>query len=307
MTERDATAAARLAAAAERCLMPLGVVPLSDGEFALFRELTARETGVALGPGKRSLVQARLGRRLRALGLATFREYHDYLMQHDEGQAELMRFVGAITTHKTSFFREPHHFAYLAGPWASQLVAARGRARRLRLWSVGCSTGEEAYTLAMVLSEAGLVPPRWDTEILAADIDPTVLAHAAEGRYTRQQIGTIPPDLFRRYWRDEGETAQARPELRALVRLGQFNLATPWDVRGAFDVIVCRNVIIYFDRLMQDRVLERLLSALVADGLLILGHAESVIGRIDSVYSVGPTIYARKPGLPGASGEAFGR
>ena len=282
-------------AAAERLLAPLAVVPVTDREFALFQDLMARETGIVLGPRKRSLLQARLGRRLRALGLESFREYHEFLMHRDQDQAELARFVGAITTHKTSFFREAHHFEYLGGPWAAarSAAASRGGARRLRLWSAGCSTGEEAYTLAMVLAKVGLVAPRWDTQILASDIDPSVLTQATEGRYAEHQAAPIPPDLRRRYWQEEGGIVQARFELRALIRVSRFNLAAPWEAPQPFDVILCRNVLIYFDQQAQDRILARLVRALEPGGLLMLGHAESAIGRVENVRPVGPTIYAK--------------
>jgi chemotaxis protein methyltransferase CheR len=279
---------------------PPGVVPLTDREFALFSGLAARETGIVLGPRQRSLLQARLGRRLRALGLENFREYHQFLMHRDPDQAELARFVGAITTHKTSFFREAHHFTYLGSPWAGARSAAanHGAERRLRLWSAGCSSGEEAYTLAMVLAEAGLVAPRWDTQILASDIDPGVLAHATEGRYTEHQAAHIPLDLRRRYWQEEGGTVRARPELRVLIHARRLNLAEPWEAAEGFDVILCRNVLIYFDQQARDRILGRLVQALRPGGLLMLGHAESAIGRVENVRPLGPTIYVKTVGEP---------
>jgi chemotaxis protein methyltransferase CheR len=218
-------------------------------------------------------------------------------MHHDPEQSELARFVGAITTHQTSFFREAHHFEYLRGPWATMQVAASrdGAPRRLRLWSAGCSTGEEAYTLAMVLAEVGLVAPQWDTQILASDIDPRVLAQASQGRYSERQAAHIPLNLRRRYWQNGGDTVQAGPALRALIRVSRLNLAEPWPAHEAFDVILCRNVLIYFDQHTQDRILARLVKALEPGGLLILGHAESALGRVQRVRPIGPTMYAKTP------------
>lgn len=273
---------------------------VSDREFELFRRLVHERTGIALGPHKRHLLRARLGRRLRALGLSTFGEYYDYLTDPEAGGAEEMSaFINAITTNKTDFFREPHHFDYLSGHWAQSRKADARRAggRRLRLWSAACSSGEEAYTLAMTLSEAQLVPPAWDTRILASDIDTDMLEQARAGVYPIDRTGPVPPELLKRYFlrRAHGDTVEVRvrPELRSLVTVRRINLADPaWPIRTRFDAIFCRNALIYFDRTTQKIILERLVSQLEPGGLLFLGHAESVYGLIDGLQHLGNTIYA---------------
>ena len=282
----------------------LGDLPITDREFARFRALVYERTGIALGPHKRHLLRARLGRRLRALGLATFSAYYDYLTHPATGPEEMVAFINAITTNKTDFFREPHHFAFLGGRWAEarRAEAERTGRRRLRLWSAACSSGEEAYTLAMVLSEARLVPPLWDTRILASDIDTEMLAQAAAGVYARERTHPVPPELRARYFvrrRDaEGDALGVRPELRALVTVRRINLAEPeWPIRTRFDVILCRNALIYFDRPMQRRIVERLVALLGPGGLLVRGHAESLYGLVDGVVHLGQTIYARAADL----------
>jgi chemotaxis protein methyltransferase CheR len=279
---------------------------LADREFQLFRTLVHEWTGIALGPHKRHLLRARLGRRLRTLGFATFAEYYQYLMDPAAGGAGEMRtFINAITTNKTDFFREAHHFQYLGGSWAHgrRLEGDRSGRRRLRVWSAACSSGEEAYTLAIVLSEARLVPPLWDTRILASDIDTNVLAQAVEGVYPMERTAPVSRALLHRYFLHrrgpDGEQVRARPELQQMLTVRRINLAEPaWPIRTRFDVIFCRNALIYFDRAMQKAILERLVSQLEPGGLLFLGHAESVFGLIDGLAHLGNTIYARASDLP---------
>jgi chemotaxis protein methyltransferase CheR len=286
--------------------LPAGDTALSEREFELFRRLIYTRTGIALGPQKRPLLRARLHGRLRALGIASFGEYYRYLTDGAQ-PGEMTTFINAITTNKTDFFREPHHFSFLSERWAPARRAATvsGESRRIRIWSAACSTGEEAYTLAMVLSEARLVPPLFDMRILASDIDTQVLRHASEGIYARERVAPIPVPLLRRYFlRSTAEPTQlrVRPELRQLVTFRQINLADAhWPIRAHFDVIFCRNALIYFDRPGQRAVLQRLLAVLKPDGLLFLGHAESVFGLEEGLVHLGNTIYTR------SSGGAVGR
>lgn len=282
--------------------MTLGAVELamSDEEFRLFQRLLRAHSGIALGSHKRYLGEARLARRLRALGLSSFAAYHDYLTTGDAGGEELIRFVNAMTTNKTDFFREPHHFRYLTEVWAPTVRqrAARTGERRVRLWSAGCSTGEEPYTLAMTVTEA-LGPSGWDLRILASDIDTEVLARAEAGVYTAAQLEPVPPQLRERSFAPVGEPGgerrwQVRPELRALIAFRRINFNDdPWPIRTQFDVIFCRNALIYFDRSDQQRILTRLNGFLQADGVLCLGHSESVLGLLGEVRHVGHTTYRK--------------
>ena len=283
---------------------------LSDKEFEIFRALVYEHTGISLSESKRPLLQARLTRRLRALGLATFSEYHRVLTERDSSGDELGRFVNAITTNKTDFFREPHHFRHLAEEWvpAAKARAANSGARAIRIWSAGCSTGEEPYSIAMTIREALGTAAGWDVKILASDLDTDVLARAEAGVYSVEQAAPVPQAMLRRHFlRGRGADAghvRVRPELRSLITFRRINfLDARWPIRGQLDIIFCRNVIIYFDRPTKQRVLERFLGLLKDDGLLILGHSESVHGLLDGVkhlgtYDVPPDLHGRA-GRPG--------
>ena len=276
---------------------------LSDREFQIFRRLVATHSGIALGPHKRALLQARLGRRLRTLGLATFADYHRLLVEGDTQGEELVRFINAVTTNKTHFYREAHHFAYLAERWAPAVVgrASRGGERALRIWSAGCSTGEEAYTIAMTVADALPLAGGWSVRILASDIDTEVLKRGAAGIYSIEAAGAIPPAALKRHFlRGTGTSRglmRVRPALRSLVTFRRINLLeAPWPVGASFDVIFCRNVLIYFDRPTQQRVLERLGTCLNDDGVLVLGHSEGILGMMNGLRHVGHTIYHKEPG-----------
>ncbi len=277
-------------------------IVLTDEEFESFRQLLQAHSGIALGPHKRYLVQSRLSRRLRALALPSFAAYREYLTSGDPGGEELTRFVNAMTTNKTDFFREPHHFRYLTDVWAPAMRrhAERTHERKIRLWSAGCSSGEEPYTLAMTVREV-LGGPGWDVRILASDIDTEILARAEAGVYTSAQIEPVPSPLrdrsFVKLPGDEGEPRwQVRPELRQMVAFRRINFNDqPWPIRVQFDVIFCRNALIYFDRRGQERILARLNGLLKTGGVLCLGHSETVLGLLNGVTRVGATIYRKDP------------
>lgn len=284
---------------------------IGDREFALFRDLVHAHTGISLSLQKRYLLQARLGKRLRALGLTTYADYHQRLVEEGDTRGELTRFINAITTNKTDFFREAHHFQYLSDVVVPGFKARAGAGgdRRLRIWSAGCSSGEEPYTIAMTLGEALGAGVPCDVKILASDIDTDILARAAAGVYAVEQVGPIPKPLLARYFL-RGSAGQAglvrvRPELQAMIRFRRINfLDEPWPIRTSFDVIFCRNVLIYFDRPTQQRILERLVGLLKADGLLFLGHSESIHGLLKGLAHLGHTIYQRMPAAPVTGGSA---
>ena len=271
-----------------------GEAELSDKEFEALRQLIYTHTGIALAPYKRYLVQARLGRRLRALNLATYAEYHELLVSGNG--AELTEFINAMTTNKTDFFRESHHFDYLRATW---LPARRAvGARRLRLWSAACSTGEEPYTIAVTVLDALDGAAGWDVKILASDIDTEVLARAEAGTYTMEQVKPVPPPLLTKYFqRGRGQqegSVRVTPAVRSLIAFRRINfLDDPWPIRATFDAIFCRNVLIYFDRPTQQRLLTRLLGYLAPDGLIFLGHSETAFGLVAGLSPVGATIYRR--------------
>lgn len=277
---------------------PLAVT-VSDQEFRLFQDLVKAHTGIALSEHKRNLVCSRLGKRLRALKLASLKSYYDYLSA-EVGQAELEHFVNAITTNKTDFYREKPHFDFLEQEmvpgWKAR--AAKAGERRIRIWSAGCSSGEEPYTLAITLRKAIENFPAWDVRILASDIDTEVLGRAAQGIYPAERVAEIPKSILERYFlRGKGAHdgfVQVVPEVRNLVTFRRINLQEdPWPIRASFDCIFCRNVIIYFDRPTQRRLMERFAGYLKDDSYLFLGHSESLYGMSDQFTALRNTIYRK--------------
>jgi chemotaxis protein methyltransferase CheR len=278
-----------------------GRLAITDPEFRQFREFIHLHTGIALSEHKRALVCSRLARRLRHYRFASYSQYYELLTQADPDDAELMEMINAITTNKTDFFRESHHFTFLV----EQVFPAyrQGAARRLRLWSAAAATGEEAYSLAIAVNEAFSSSSAWDVRILATDIDTQVLAHAQNAIYTLDHAHAIGPTRLRRYFLKGAGTneglLQVKQELKDLVQFQQLNLIDdPWPMRGPFDVIFCRNVLIYFDKATQHRILERLAALLRKDGYLMLGHAESMHGFDRLFRPVGHSIYQARTGRP---------
>lgn len=275
-------------------LTPEGSFRISDSEFRWLRDLIHAHTGIVLSTHKRALLCSRLGKRLRHHRLTRFGDYYHLLTERDADGTELVEMINAITTNKTDFFREAHHFRFLA-----EHLYPRVRARRparLRLWSAGTATGEEAYTLAINVRESFAADPATDIRILATDIDTNVLAHGERGVYTADQARHIPEALLHRYfWRGQGTNAgqvKAKPALADLIRFRRLNLLdNPWPIHGPFDAILCRNVIIYFDRETQRQLIARLARLLRPDGYLLLGHSESVHDRGSGLRHVGQSVY----------------
>ena len=266
----------------------------SEEDFQALRVLVKSLTGIHLSEQKRELVYGRLTRRLRALQLRSFAEYRDRLTRDQQEVAEL---CNAITTNLTSFFREPHHFQYLRDHVLAPLAADPGRGRRLRIWSAGCSTGEEPYSIAMAVLEALPEPERWDVKILATDLDSEVLERARRGVYPAERTGNISPELLERFFieRQEpgGPCRQIAPQVAALVTFKQLNLIHDLPMRGPLDAIFCRNVVIYFDKETQRELFARIARLQRSGGLLFLGHSESLFKVCDSYALIGKTIHRR--------------
>jgi len=275
--------------------LPTGDFSMSHAEFQRLRELVREHTGIALSPAKRQLIYGRLARRLRALQIQTFREYITLL---ERGEAsELEEFINAVTTNLTSFFREPHHFEFLAGQALSSLLAKPAAARRLRIWCCAASTGEEAYSVAMVLREAQQQLAGWDVKLLATDLDSAVIAAAAAGVYTEERFQGMKAKRVARFF-EKGSGTQAgkyraREELRSLTTFRQLNLMQEWPMRGPFDAIFCRNVIIYFDKPTQRVLFERMARLQRPGDFLFLGHSESLYRVSERYELIGRTIYRR--------------
>jgi chemotaxis protein methyltransferase CheR len=247
---------------------------------------------------------------VRQLRLRTYRDYYEYLMTRDSTGEERTRFVNAVTTNKTDFFREPHHFEYLRRVWlpALRVHAHKTGNRRVRIWCAGCSTGEEAYSIAMTLAD-GLPGLRdWDVRILASDIDTAALTVAQSGTYRLDRLRSASAPVPRRYFLRStpacGGVARVVTWLRDLIVFRRINLIDdPWPIRTHFDVIFLRNVVIYFDRHTKARLFERLETVLGDGGLLILGHSESLIGFDTDLRCIGQTIYQKHRALRAAAGS----
>lgn len=263
----------------------------ADRHFDWFRREVARVSGIHLSDAKRELVYSRLVRRLRALGLDGFDAYTKVVERDPD---ELTHFVNALTTNLTSFFRESHHFDYLRETLIPHLLEQRRHERRIRIWSAGCSTGEEPYSLAMTLAEAIPRIDDWDVKILAVDIDSNVVATAAEGIYQGARSSGLSDARRARWFDDLGDgRIKAKPQLKALLRFGQLNLMSDWPFNGPFDAIFCRNVVIYFERDTQARLFDRIIDKLANDGNLFIGHSESLFNVTDRVALIGRTVYRK--------------
>ena len=266
---------------------------LQEGDFRKISALVMRTTGIVISEKKRAFLQGRLSRRLRALGMSGFDEYTK-MLAGPAGAAEQQALVNAVTTNHTSFFREPHHFEYLTRTVFPSLVNRQGRgAGRIRIWSAGCSTGEEPYTLAMTLREYGPMAA-WDCKILATDLDTNVVNRAADGLYDAERLETIPPNYRKRYVTVEPDGRIAMNDsLRSLISFGSLNLLEAWPMKGPFDVIFCRNVVIYFDKPTQARLFDRYADLLKPDGWLMVGHSESLLNVTDRFKLIDRTVYSR--------------
>lgn len=267
---------------------------LQDSDFNQIVKLVMDTAGIVLSEKKRAFVLGRLGRRLRILGLSDFAEYCR-LLESPDGDTERHNLINAITTNHTSFFRESHHFDYLAKTILPALDAARGnRPGRLRIWSAGCSTGEEPYTIAMTLRGCEPLLADWDVKILATDLDTNVVAHAAAGAYDPERLESIPAAYRKRYVTERLDGhAHMNDELRSLIMFAPLNLLESWPMTGPFDIIFCRNVVIYFDKPTQRRLFDRYANMLKPDGWLFVGHSESLANVTDRFNAVGRTIYRR--------------
>lgn len=270
---------------------------LGDAEFNFLRTFVYEQCGISLGEHKRQLVQGRLLRRLRALKLRDFKSYCE-LLRHDP-QAELGELASAISTNVTAYFRESHHFDLLTNELLPRWLAEKKNGGRLRVWSAGCATGEEPYTLAIVLAEAlEKHGSHVDAKILATDLSPQALGTARKGVYPIERLEGVSAERRRRWFlRGEGEYDQyacVHPRLRELVSILPLNLLHDWPMQGPFDAIFCRNVVIYFDKPTKQRLFQRYAGLLPDGGYLFLGHSESMYGLNDSFDLIGRTVYRKR-------------
>lgn len=277
--------------------MPDSVVrTLGDKEFNDIRTVIKELTGISMGDSKHQLIHRRLSSRLKATGINTFQGYLEYLRKGDT--AELEAFTNSITTNLTSFFREPHHFDYLAREIIPEIVANKDATnKRLRIWSAGCSTGEEPYSIAMTLRESLQNIDQWDAKILCTDLDSDVLNICRAGIYSQRRVEKVAENRLRRWFRksraQDDDRLIVSPQLQELITFKQLNLMHDWPMKGRFDAIFCRNVIIYFDKPTQRVLIDRFADSLEEGGTLILGHSESLFNVSDRFSLIGKTIYRR--------------
>ncbi|HUI67892.1 MAG TPA: protein-glutamate O-methyltransferase CheR [Nitrospirota bacterium] len=270
---------------------------MSDREFLLLSEFIHRQCGIKLPPVKKSMLEARLQKRLRSLGITSFREYFELLFESPAGKEELVHMIDSVTTNKTDFFREPVHFSYLAENILPEFMRTEGGGAFM-VWSAGCSSGEEPYTLAMVLNEFRGEHPGFRFSILATDISTKVLEKARLGIYDQERVVPVPSVLkqkcvMRGSDRSKG-LVRIVPELRSLVRFQRANLMDDHcALSEPADVIFCRNVIIYFGRATQERLLWRLCRSLKPGGYLFLGHSETMHGFDLPLVRVVSTVYRK--------------
>ncbi|WP_458428920.1 CheR family methyltransferase [Methylorubrum populi] len=271
---------------------------LSDRHFRSVVDLIQSQVGIQLPPGKRTMLEGRLRKRMRALDLASLIDYGRHLFDEGHLNEEYVHLVDCVTTNKTDFFREPAHFDILRNELIPRLVARRGRPL-LKVWSAAASTGAEAYTLAMVLQDMIGAGAGFSYAILGTDISTEVLRVAAEGIYADEMLAAVPPDFRRRYVMRARDPAQKQgrivPELRARTRFQHLNLMDGhYAVDHDVDIIFCRNVLIYFNKPTQKAVLGRLATHLRPGGFLVVGHSESMAGAgVPGLTPVSSTVFRR--------------
>lgn len=271
--------------------------PYTRGDFEFLRKVASDRTGIVISEDKFNMFYARLSRRVRALRLSSFKEYCAYL-QEERADKETLELINAITTNQTAFFRENHHFEYLSQKVIPELSRQNSNTGRIRIWSAGCSTGEEPYSISMVLHESPLPGEGWDVGISASDVDSSALDHATRGVYPGERVAGVERRRLRR-WFLKGKGVQQgmvrlKPEVRRLIVFSKVNLAEGWELPEPMDVIFCRNVIIYFDKATKGKLIGRFADALKTGGYLFLGHSESLFQVTDRFELVGNTIYKKK-------------
>jgi len=277
---------------------------MSSDDFSSITRRIHADTGIVIGAAKRSMLVARLSHRLTSLGLPDFAAYAR-LLDSPAGMDERRALVSAITTNVTRFFREPHHFDVLSAKAPALLEKARAGGR-IRLWSAGCSTGEEAYSIAAALLEHAPGIGRHDVRILATDIDPRVVDTARSGRYRADQTGTDIPAYFRRHFNvgDRDGTLVPAPDVAGMIRFEVLNLMDPWPFAGMFDVVFCRNVVIYFDAETRKRLWMRLAAQIVTGGTLFVGHSERLDPELQPLFEPSGITQYTRTGLRSPAGPA---
>ena len=271
-------------------------ITLTESDFRQVSDIIYKHCGINLHEGKKPLVRARLAKRLREGKFKSFSEYIKYALS-DKGADEFYNLVDSLSTNLTSFFREKAHLDYLKDKFLTRLIAEKGTRRRIRGWSAGCSSGEEPYTIAIVVSEALQNQSHWDVRILASDVSTRMIEIAKTGTYDPERVEPLTVAQKQRFLVpnriENRKVYQVSPRLQQMICFRYLNLMHDWPFKGPFDFIFCRNVMIYFDKPTQERLVNRFYHCLAPGGLLCIGHSESLTS-IDHKYKyVMPATYCK--------------
>ncbi|MFW5451294.1 MAG: CheR family methyltransferase [Methylophagaceae bacterium] len=265
----------------------------TNDSFNRIREFVTEHTGIVLSDGKKDMVYGRLSKRIRKGGFGSFDAFCDALDAGDKEQQDFM--INAITTNLTSFFRENHHFKYLSDTLIPELM--KQKHKRIRIWSAGCSTGEEPYSIAMTLRESIPNIDDWDIKILATDLDTNVVAHGKAGIYRKDRIDGLEEQRIKRWFRqgkgEQADMVKVSPQLQQMITFKRLNLLHQWPMKGQFDFMFCRNVVIYFDKDTQRVLFDRYADILAPQTHLFIGHSETLYKVSDRFDSLGKTIYRK--------------
>ena len=266
----------------------------SDADFARVQKIVYDFAGIDLNESKRNLVYNRLAKRIRFLQHASFKQYLDYVEAQGRS-GEFVHLINAITTNMTFFFRENHHFEYLTNTVIPGLLESNQASKKIRIWSAGCSTGEEPYSIAIILKEA--VPAGWDAKVIATDLDTNVVNTGIKGVYKDDRLKGVTEERKKRWFlKGTGSNSgfiRVKPELQEIIKFGQINLMNDWPLEDPIDVIFCRNVVIYFDKQTQAKLFNRYADLLPDNGHLFIGHSESLYKVCDRFELLGQTIYKK--------------
>ncbi|MBE9532749.1 MAG: protein-glutamate O-methyltransferase [Proteobacteria bacterium] len=267
----------------------------SDANFESIRQFVSENTGIVLTEKKKDMVYGRLSKRIRKGGFGSFDAFIHELDNGNEEEQDFM--INAITTNLTAFFRENHHFEHLASVVIPELIEKNKYNKRIRIWSAGCSTGEEPYSIAITLRENIPDIDKWDIKILATDLDANVVAHGKAGTYREDRITGLPDKVIKRWFTsgvgEDGDMVQVDPDLQKLITFKRLNLLHEWPMKGPFDFMFCRNVVIYFDKDTQRVLFDRYADLLAPQAHLFIGHSETLFKVSTRFDSLGSTIYKK--------------
>lgn len=266
----------------------------NQSDFDFLADLVFEKTGIHLAPHKKNMVYSRIARRIRKLELNNFAEYCNFITS-EKGGTEIMDFINAVTTNLTHFFRENHHFEHLTKTAIPEILEKNSKNKRLRIWSAGCSSGMEPYSIAMTLRSAFRDVDSWDAKILATDIDTNMLERGASGIYPSEEYDNIPERFKNEFVKlnQQKDEMVMSDKLKKLIHFKRLNFIEPWPVRGPFDIIFCRNVVIYFKKETQKIIFNQFANVLKTGQYLYIGHSENLHGVSDRFQLIGKTIYKK--------------